>query len=491
MDPSALKAAAAASSTQYQSFADATRAVLDLISQQVPDAAVFLAHLDRGHDIHRVVDARNARSFGLRANLAVPLSQSYCLHMADDRAPRLCNDTAAHPVYGLLAAQRRLAAASYLGVPVELSDGSRVGSLAALSRRTDAFGADHEQLFSMLARVLAYELERETNERDLRRLNDSMRSQARGLAAVGRASRSLTGRGVEPRRAICEAAREAADASVVFLLEPAGREFVSTAMAGIDLVPVTIQANGDGRATQAFESLESYFVADARDHPALAQPLVEATMARSALFEPVVREDAVAGVLIIIWRDPVTAVSDSVEAIMRLIAAQAAVAIEQAGLRERVGRLALTDDLTGLNTRRAFDEELPREIARARRGDSPVCVAVVDLDHMSAFNMARGEREGDRLLKEAAASWAGTLREVDFIARIDGGEFGVVLPGCTLGEACDVMDRVRALTPRGQTASAGVAMWNREEPAEMLAARARDALSAAKAAGRDMTIAAD
>jgi diguanylate cyclase (GGDEF)-like protein len=343
----------------------------------------------------------------------------------------------------------------------------------------------------MLSRVLASELERETNERDLRRLNDSMRSQARGLAALGRATRSLTGRNVDPRRSICEAAREAADAAVAFLLEPSGREFVSTAMSGIDLVPVTIQASGEGRAVQAFESLESYFVPDARDHPALAKALVDATDARSALFEPVVRDDAVSGVLILIWREPMGSIPESLDAVLRLIASQAAVAIEHSGLHERLGRLALTDDLTGLATRRGFDEELPREIARSRRSEDPLCLAVVDLDHMSAFNMARGEREGDRLLKESASAWAGTLREVDFIARLDGGEFGIVLPGCTLGEACEVLDRVRALTPRGQTASAGVAMWNREEPGEMLAARARDALAAAKGAGRDMTIAAD
>ena len=54
-----------------------------------------------------------------------------------------------------------------------------------------------------------------------------------------------------------------------------------------------------------------------------------------------------------------------------------------------------------------------------------------------------------------------------------------------------MLDRVRAATPRGQTASAGVARWDGEEPAELLLARCMDALAAAKAAGRDMTIAAD
>ena len=54
-----------------------------------------------------------------------------------------------------------------------------------------------------------------------------------------------------------------------------------------------------------------------------------------------------------------------------------------------------------------------------------------------------------------------------------------------------MIDRVRAATPREQTASAGVARWDGEEPAELLQARCEDALTAAKAAGRDMTIAAE
>ena len=160
----------------------------------------------------------------------------------------------------------------------------------------------------MLARVLAYELERETNERDVRRLNDSLRAQARGMAAVGRAAKALAADD-DPRAAILEAACEAADAPVAFLLEPSGRELVSTAMYGVDMAPVTIQAREESPrgATTAFASLESYFVADARDHPALAAPLVHATDAQSALFEPVVREGAVSGVMILIWRTPVAA----------------------------------------------------------------------------------------------------------------------------------------------------------------------------------------
>src|SRR5215216_797992 len=439
MDTHAITAAAQASSASYRSFADATRAVLDLLERHMPEATLFLAHLDRGQFIHRIVDTRKGGEFGLRSNLATPLGDAFCSHMAEDRAPRVCDDIGRHPVYKGLAMQLRMDASSYLGVPLELSDGTRVGSLAALSRDYCAFEPADEQLFVMLARVLASELERESNERDLRRFNDMLRDQARGMAAVGKVAKALAA-GEDARTAVCEAACEVAGAPVAFLLEPNGRDFTSTAMAGAELAPVTIQpraeATGPGRA---FTAKETYFVADARTHPALSAPLVEATDARSAVFEPVLRDGVVAGVLIVIWRVPLEALPDAPGGVLRLLAAQAAVAIE----------------------------------------------------HMSAFNMLRGEREGDRLIKECGSRWRGELREVDFLARLDGTQFAIILPGCGLGEACDVLDRVREATPRGQTASAGVARWDGEEPAELLLARAQDALAAAKSAGRNVTIAAD
>src|SRR5918998_1868239 len=172
---------------------------------------------------------------------------------------------------------------------------------------------------------------------------------------------------------------------------------------------------------------------------------------------------------------------------LRLMAGQAAAAINHASLQQRVEALALSDSLTGLVTRRLWDEELPRELARARRAEMPVSIAVLDIDHMRAFCMLRGESEGDRLLKEAAALWDRQLREVDTLARLEGDEFGVLLPNCDLEHAIEVIDRVRAVTPREQTVSAGVARWNGEEPAELLVMRCMEAVGAAKAAGRDRT----
>jgi diguanylate cyclase (GGDEF)-like protein len=489
VDVGAIDAAAATSVASYRSFADATRSVLDLLERLLPDATLYLAHLDRTHAVHRIVDTRGGVALRLRSNLATPLADSYDLPMVEDRGPRLCNDLRADPVYAGVGLQRRAPAGSYLGVPLELSDGVRVGALAALAVEGGRFRSDDERLFTMLARVLAHELEHESNERDLKRLNDSLRDHARGMGAISRVVRVLGG-GEDGRRAVCRAASEMAGAPVAFLLEPSGREFVSTAMSGVEMPPVTIQPRAE-TAGRAFTAHESYFVPDARNHPSLAAPLVEATSARSALFEPVLRDGRVCGVLIVIWQLPIRSVPEGTSGMLRLLAAQAAVAVEHAGLRARMETLSLTDDLTGVATRRVFEEELPRELARARRGEYPVAIGMIDLDHLGAFNLLHGEREGDRLIKETAARWRNELREVDTLARLDGGSFAIILPSCGLGEAVDVLDRVRAATPPGQTGSAGVARWDAEEPPELLQARCDEALGAAKRAGRDLTIAAE
>ena len=255
-----------ASSASYRSFADATRAVLDLLERHMPEATLFLAHLDRGQFIHRIVDTRKGGEFGLRSNLATPLGDAFCSHMAEDRAPRLCDDVgqASRSTQGL-----RDAAAHGRRAPTSAcrssSPTARASARSPRCRREYcAFQPADEQLFTMLARVLASELERESNERDLRRFNDMLRDQARGMGAVGRVAQALAA-GEDARTAVCEAACEVAGAPVAFLLEPCGRDFISTAMAGADIAPVTIQPRGDATATgRAFTAKETYFVADAR-----------------------------------------------------------------------------------------------------------------------------------------------------------------------------------------------------------------------------------
>ncbi len=153
-------------------------------------------------------------------------------------------------------------------------------------------------------------------------------------------------------------------------------------------------------------------------------------------------------------------------------------------LYREVGRLARTDSLTGVANRRAWDEELPRELARAARSGQRVCVALLDLDQFKAYNDDYGHQAGDRLLKEAAAAWEGRLRKTDLLARYGGEEFAVLLPDCALENAMEIAERLRTAQPEG-TCSIGVADWDGREDVAQLVARADRALYAAKAAGRD------
>ena len=148
------------------------------------------------------------------------------------------------------------------------------------------------------------------------------------------------------------------------------------------------------------------------------------------------------------------------------------------------------DYVTGLANRRAWEHDLPRELARGRRSGKPLCVAMLDLDGFKAYNDSEGHQAGDRLLKECASSWAAHLRGTDFIARFGGDEFAVLLPGCGLEHGVMLMGRLRDAMPSGQTLSAGVACWDGVESPESLVARADEALYESKRSGRDRTAAA-
>jgi diguanylate cyclase (GGDEF)-like protein len=157
-------------------------------------------------------------------------------------------------------------------------------------------------------------------------------------------------------------------------------------------------------------------------------------------------------------------------------------------LYQRVGRLARTDPLTGVLNRRVWDQELPRELARAARTGQPLCVGLIDLDRFKAYNDRHGHQAGDRLLKVAGAAWSANLRETDLLVRYGGEEFAVLLPDCGPQQAMVIAERLRTALPEG-TCSIGIAEWVRGESVDELVRRADRALYAAKDGGRDRSCA--
>jgi diguanylate cyclase (GGDEF)-like protein/PAS domain S-box-containing protein len=163
---------------------------------------------------------------------------------------------------------------------------------------------------------------------------------------------------------------------------------------------------------------------------------------------------------------------------------------EREALIAEVQSLASSDALTGLPNRRALDDQLPREMARSLRAESPLCLAIVDIDHFKAYNDTHGHLAGDAVLRDCAAAWDDALRGEDTILRFGGEEFLVILPNCAPEDAAEIVERLRAATPDGQTCSAGLAQWRAGESVDDLVGRADAALYEAKDAGRDRLVSA-
>ncbi|HEY3434800.1 MAG TPA: sensor domain-containing diguanylate cyclase, partial [Solirubrobacterales bacterium] len=158
---------------------------------------------------------------------------------------------------------------------------------------------------------------------------------------------------------------------------------------------------------------------------------------------------------------------------------------EREKLLGEVQSLARHDALTGLPNRRFLHELLPREMARARRNEALLCLAIIDIDHFKSYNDTHGHLAGDEVLRACAREWDGALRGEDTLIRFGGEEFLVLLPDTEPEQAAEIVERLRRQTPMEQTCSAGLALWDRVESIDDLLRRADEALYLAKAGGRD------
>lgn len=120
---------------------------------------------------------------------------------------------------------------------------------------------------------------------------------------------------------------------------------------------------------------------------------------------------------------------------------------------------ALSDPLTSLGNRRAFDRALEKEEARCARFGHLAGVMILDLDRLKAVNDTLGHEAGDQLLRQAAAAIRSTLRSADQAFRTGGDEFALLLPEVTTGGLGGLRDRLAdALAQGGVSASIGCAV---------------------------------
>jgi diguanylate cyclase (GGDEF)-like protein len=249
-----------------------------------------------------------------------------------------------------------------------------------------------------------------------------------------------------------------------------------------------LRVANDSRQTQIVAEIDS-----------AVDPWLAAIMpnARQVVVVPLVA-DGVVGVLVAEAATKGGAPIDSrIVATIERYAGHTALAMRNANLLARVQQMAVTDGLTELANRRAFDRSLDRELGRAGRTDGRLSVVLLDVDHFKLLNDNHGHVVGDTVLKQIAHALQLCGREYDTIARYGGEEFAAILPGCSSGLALQVAERLRvavqdAATDVKVTASAGVATYPYDgiDVGDLLNA-ADQALYAAKRAGRNQVRSAE
>jgi diguanylate cyclase (GGDEF)-like protein len=224
---------------------------------------------------------------------------------------------------------------------------------------------------------------------------------------------------------------------------------------------------------------------------------------KSEIAVPLVKDDNVLGVLNVESKEH-AALDETDLDFLNALAGSIAVAIDNARLHAEVKTMAMTDVVSGLANRRAFDEILEAEMIRATRYNQPVSLIILDLDSFKEYNDKWGHPAGDVRLKELANLLHANVRDPDIAARYGGEEFAMILPNTPKKGAIRLAERLRkaaetcapyfmgrGLPISGYTISLGVATFPDDATTlEELLLAADNAELAAKRLGKNRVYAA-
>jgi diguanylate cyclase len=169
-----------------------------------------------------------------------------------------------------------------------------------------------------------------------------------------------------------------------------------------------------------------------------------------------------------------------------------------------VRKESLTDSLTGIANRKAFDGELVAAMAEAKENDETVALLMVDIDHFKKFNDTWGHQTGDQVLRLVATCMSENVKGRDTVARFGGEEFAIILRRTALENATNLAGQIRGyvqskkLVKRSTgdvlgtiTVSIGVAQFSSGDTPVTLIQRADACLYAAKNGGRNRVVSED
>jgi diguanylate cyclase (GGDEF)-like protein len=285
---------------------------------------------------------------------------------------------------------------------------------------------------------------------------------------------------------ITENARAAVVGKEFVLLARDGRSARCLSSSGIP--PGAIEAI-EQWATDAHDVFDSpLLLEDLATVPSLARLARDASMPIGSLRSaPLVFKDQRVGALVALAHGP-EAFFPQDATLLESYAAQAAIALSNAHLVERLEQQASQDPLTGLLNHREFHQAVDREIDRCERYEGRFSVMVLDLDGFKHVNDEYGHAHGDKVLRAVAEEIRTGCRSSDLACRIGGDEFAVIFPESTARSVITVAERIQAAVcalDAAVTLSFGIAEWPADGPTkDLLLLRADLALYSQKPSRR-------
>lgn len=164
----------------------------------------------------------------------------------------------------------------------------------------------------------------------------------------------------------------------------------------------------------------------------------------SSIEVPMLARGSVFGLLILTDRDGTGDNVEKARRIARALADSTSLALSNISLREQLRTQSLRDPMTGLYNRRYMEDALERFAAMAQRKEQSTAAVMIDLDNFKNLNDEQGHAKGDAVLKDVAAQLVGAVRSSDIVCRYGGEELLVILPECSLQEAMERAENMRA-----------------------------------------------
>ena len=179
--------------------------------------------------------------------------------------------------------------------------------------------------------------------------------------------------------------------------------------------------------------------------------------------------------------------------------AKLARAIRERRMIRTLETLSMSDGLTSLLNRRAYDQRFPDEVERAHRQSYPLFLALLDVDNFKAYNDTYGHSEGDKILTALGTTLNEyTRNSVDLCFRLGGDEFAILLPQTTVAQAKEIIERVMynfsESNDNQTTLSVGIIACNRDDQVDLksdihrMHRQADQAMYDAKSSGKNRVV---